>query len=43
VAVVREEARKKIKYACSPCKPSGERLPLPCAAACPAAAIRHSW
>ncbi|MCU0579342.1 MAG: 4Fe-4S binding protein [Desulfobacterota bacterium] len=43
VAVVREEARQKIKYVCRPCQLPEARLPLPCVAACPAAAVGHSW
>jgi ferredoxin len=43
VAAVTEEHRKKIKYSCAPCKPTGERPPLPCVAACPTEAITHSW
>jgi len=43
VAAVTEEHRKKIKYSCAPCKPTGERPPLPCVAACPTGAITHSW
>ena len=43
VAVVREEARQKIMYVCGPCHPPGARPPLPCVAACPTAAVGHSW
>jgi ferredoxin len=43
VAVVREEARNKIKHACGPCKQRGAFLALPCVTACPKEAIRHSW
>jgi ferredoxin len=43
IAVIREEHRKKLKYSCVPCKPSGERLPLPCVQACQPQAISHSW
>lgn len=39
VAVVKEEFRKKIKYACGPCK-AGAR---PCVLACAPGAISHSW
>jgi ferredoxin len=42
VAFVRSAKRKKIKYACAPCKPN-DRPPLPCQAACEAGAIDHSW
>ena len=43
VVFVSEEVRKKLKYACAPCKPTAGRPPLPCVAACPAEAIAHSW
>lgn len=43
VAVVKEDHRKKIKYSCAPCKPTGERLSLPCIVACEPGAIVHSW
>lgn len=43
VAYVTDEQRKKIKYACAPCKPDHDRPPLPCAAACNPGAIEHSW
>lgn len=43
IAVVVEEHRKKLKYSCAPCKPSGERLPLPCVQVCQPQAISHSW
>lgn len=42
VAFVTSEQRKKIKYACSPCKPNN-RPPLPCQDACASGAIEHSW
>lgn len=43
MASVREEQRKKIKYACAPCKPmTGERK-MPCILACVPKAIEHSW
>jgi hypothetical protein len=42
VASVCEEHRKKIKYSCNPCKPSGQTS-LPCVAACEREAITHSW
>ncbi len=43
VAVVRDEQRKRIKYACAPCKPmTGERR-LPCVTSCQQDAISHSW
>ena len=43
VAFVAEGERKKIKYACAPCKPDKDRPELPCMAACEPAAIAHSW
>lgn len=43
IASVTEEHRKKIKYSCGPCKPVGDRPPLPCMAACTQDAITHSW
>lgn len=43
VAIVAEAQRNKLKYACAPCKPVGERPPLPCVAACRPGAIEHSW
>lgn len=43
VAAVSEGARRRLKDLCSPCKPAGARLVLPCMAACPLAAITHSW
>jgi len=43
VAVVSDAHRKKIKYDCGPCKPVGERPPLPCVSACRPGAISHSW
>jgi NAD-dependent dihydropyrimidine dehydrogenase PreA subunit len=42
-ASVREEQRKKIKYACAPCKPTGGERALPCMTECPLDAISHSW
>jgi ferredoxin len=43
MASVREEQRKKIKYACAPCKPmTGERK-MPCILACAPKALEHSW
>ena len=43
VAMVAEDKRRKLKYACSPCKPVADRPPLPCVEACKAGAISHSW
>ena len=43
VARVRESERKRIRYACAPCKPPGGVGSLPCVLACQPAAIIHSW
>ena len=43
VAVVKDSQRKKIKYACGPCKPVSDRPPLPGVGACKVGAIAHSW
>ena len=43
VAAVREEERKKIKYACAPCKPASGWGLLTCMSACAREAISHSW
>jgi len=43
VATVTEEHRKKIKYSCAPCKPSGRSKELPCIQACEPGALSHSW
>ncbi|MCK4909658.1 MAG: 4Fe-4S binding protein [Planctomycetes bacterium] len=43
VVVVTDEHRKKIKYSCADCKPTGDRPPLPCVVACQPGAIKHSW
>ena len=47
VAVVTEEARKRLRELCSPCKGrnggQGFQPKLPCTSACPAGALRHSW
>jgi Fe-S-cluster-containing hydrogenase component 2 len=43
VSSIKEDHRKKIKYDCGPCKPAGERPPLPCVEACTPGAITHSW
>jgi len=42
VAAVTELQRKRIKYACNPCKPSGYTS-LPCVTACEPNALSHSW
>ena len=43
VAFVSDDQRKKLKYACSPCKPDHDRPALPCVLACNPGAIGHSW
>jgi ferredoxin len=43
VSSIKADHRKKIKYDCGPCKPAGERPPLPCLEACTPGAIAHSW
>jgi Fe-S-cluster-containing hydrogenase component 2 len=43
VAMVVADKKKKIKYECSPCKPTSGRPTLPCVEACKAGAIFHSW
>ena len=43
VVAVTDEQRKKIKYACAPCKPVGSSAPIPCEKACELGAIKHSW
>lgn len=43
VASINEDKRKSLKYECAPCKPVGERPPLPCIAACTPGALEHSW
>ena len=43
VARVTEEHRKKIKYSCAPCKPTGEAKELPCVQVCKPQALSHSW
>ncbi|MBW1880079.1 MAG: 4Fe-4S dicluster domain-containing protein [Deltaproteobacteria bacterium] len=42
VAAVSDAHRKKLKYSCNPCKPSGYTS-LPCVAACEPGALAHSW
>ncbi len=42
VAAVAEGHRKKIKYSCNPCKPSGTTT-LPCVEVCEPRALSHSW
>lgn len=43
VARVTDTHRKKIKYSCGPCKPTGQPSNLPCVNACEPVAIAHSW
>ncbi|MHA2225016.1 MAG: 4Fe-4S dicluster domain-containing protein [Candidatus Hodarchaeales archaeon] len=43
VARVTDNHRKKIKYSCAPCKPTGEPRELPCVQICELLAISHSW
>ena len=43
LAIVAQEKKKKLKYECGSCKPSKDRPPLPCVAACKTEAISHSW
>jgi len=43
VALVHNAKLNKLKYECGPCKPSVNRPPLPCVAACKKECISHSW
>ncbi len=44
MAAVKDEQRKKIKYSCNPCKPTGSTEDPPCIAVCgEPGAITHSW
>ena len=43
VSVVDDRKRRNLKYECMSCKPTRERPPLPCVAACPHGAVEHSW
>lgn len=47
VAVVVENARKRLRELCSACKGqaggAGRERGLPCTDACPGGALRHSW
>lgn len=43
VVAIAEGKRKKLKYECGECKPTGAHPPLPCVAACPLGAVTHSW
>ena len=47
VAVVTEDARRRLRELCSTCKAqsgsAGSQHKLPCTSACSAGALRHSW
>ena len=43
IVIARDDKKKKVKYECGPCKPTGDRPPLPCVEACKPGAISHSW
>ncbi len=43
VAAIVKDQRKRIKYACSACKPESKRPSLPCQVACKLTAMEHSW
>jgi len=43
VANISAAQRKKLKYACGPCKPNSNRQKEPCIKACPMDALAHSW
>ena len=43
VAKISAAQRKKLKYACAPCKPTSNRQTEPCRKACPKDALAHSW
>ena len=43
IPAVTDEHRKKIKYSCSPCKPTSGERKLPCVLACKSKALSHSW
>lgn len=42
VARVRDDQRKKIRYACAPCKPGYGPKPAPCIASCEREALCHT-
>ncbi len=42
VVMVKDGARKRLKYLCAECK-SGKNAVLPCLSACPYGALKHSW
>ncbi len=43
VVAVDGARRRTLRDACAACKPNRDRPPLPCVAACPGGAIRHTW
>lgn len=43
VAVVAEAMRRRLKYACGPCKPPGNPCEPPCVTACGPGALSHAW
>lgn len=43
VAAIKQAHRRTLAYDCTACKPAGGYASLPCAGACTAGAIRHSW
>jgi Fe-S-cluster-containing hydrogenase component 2 len=44
VAAISEAHRRRIRYSCASCKPTGyDPVTLPCVAACEPDAIEHSW
>jgi Fe-S-cluster-containing hydrogenase component 2 len=43
VVVVADDKKRKLKYECSSCKPSGYKESLPCIKVCNVKAISHSW
>lgn len=43
VAAIGKEEKVRLKYKCDSCKPTSDRLPLPCVEACCEKAISHSW
>lgn len=42
VARVRDDQRKKIRYACAPCRPAYGEKPPPCITACEPCALSHT-
>ena len=43
VAAVTDKHRRRIKYSCTPCKPTSGLKALPCVEACPKESLVHSW